>query len=73
MIDSLSNYIMTLKKDHDCLLSMIEDASKDKITGAEYQHLLDDLRKHVDICHQHLSIFKINGKDDRESECRSDV
>lgn len=73
MIDSLSDHIMTLKKDHDQLLSTLKKESGSEMERAEYQNCLETIRKQVDICHNHLSIFKIDGKDDRESEHRSDV
>jgi methyl-accepting chemotaxis protein len=73
MIDSLSDHIMTLKKDHDQLLSTLKKESGSEMERAEYQNCLETIRKQVDICHNHLSIFKIDGKGDRESEHRSDV
>ena len=73
MIDSLSDHIMILKNDHDRLLSTLKKVSGSEMERAEYQNTLEVLRKQVDICQNHLSVFKINGKSDRESEHRSDV
>jgi len=64
MIDSLSDHIMTLKKDHDHLLSAIEGMSGVEIERAEYQNAIETLRKQADICHEHLSVFKIEGNSD---------
>ncbi len=73
MIDALSEHIMTLRKDHDRLLSALEDVSEDKMEQVEYQNVLETLRKQVGICHKHLSVFKIEGIGDREKENRSDT
>jgi len=64
MIDSLSDRIMTLKKDHDHLLSAIEDMSGVGVEPAEYQNAMETLRKQAHICHEHLSVFKIEGHSD---------
>ena len=64
MIDSLSDRIMTLKKDHDHLLSAIEDMSGVGVEPAEYQNAMETLRKQAHICHEHLSVFKIEGNSD---------
>jgi methyl-accepting chemotaxis protein len=64
MIDSLSDRIMTLKKDHDHLLSAIEDMSGVEVEPAEYQNAMETLRKQAHICHEHLSVFKIEGNSD---------
>jgi methyl-accepting chemotaxis protein len=73
MIDSLSDHIMTLKNDHDRLLSTLKEVSGSEMERAEYQNALEALRKQADICQNHLSVFKIDSKSDRESEHRSDV
>jgi len=73
MIDSLSDHILTLKKDHDGLLSALEGVSEDKMERADYRNVIETLRKQADICHKHLSMFKIDAKGDREGEHRSDV
>ena len=67
MIDSLSGHIMTLKKDHEGLLSALKDVPEDKMERAEYQNVIETLRKQADICHKHLSIFKIDDMNDREN------
>ena len=67
MIDFLSDRIMILKNDHDLLLSALNDAPKDKMERAEYQNVLKGLKKQVDICNEHLSIFKIYGIDDQDN------
>jgi len=64
MIDFLSDRIMTLKKDHDHLLSAIEDMSGVGVEPAEYQNAMETLRKQAHICHEHLSVFKIEGNSD---------
>jgi len=66
MIDSLSNYIMALRKDHDRLLSAMEDISGGKMDLSENQKVIEALRKQADICHKHLSIFKIDGMNEQE-------
>ena len=73
MIDSLSDHIMALKNDHDRLLSTLKEVSGSEMERAEYQNTLEVLKKQVDICQNHLSVFKTEGKDDRESEHRSDL
>ena len=66
MIDSLSNNIMTLIKDHDRLLSALKDVSGGKMALSENRNVLEELKKQVDICNEHLSIFKIDGINDQE-------
>jgi methyl-accepting chemotaxis protein len=73
MIDALSEHIMTIKKDHDHLLSTLKEVSGSEMERAKYQNALETLRKQADICNKHLSVFKIDGKCYRESEHRSDV
>jgi methyl-accepting chemotaxis protein len=73
MIDFLSDHIMTLKKDHEQLLSKLNEVSGSQTERAEYQNALETIRKQAEICQNHLSVFKIDGKDDRESEHMSDV
>ena len=60
MIDSLSERIRTLKKDHDSLLSALEGMSKVEMVPGEYQDALETLKKQADICNKHLSEFKID-------------
>ena len=60
MIDSLSERIRTLKKDHDSLLSALEGMSKVEMVPDEYQDALRTLKKQADICNKHLSEFKID-------------
>jgi len=73
MIDFLSDHIMTIKKDHDQLLSTSNKVSGSEMERAEYQNALETIRKRAEICRNHLSVFKIDDKNDRESEHRSDV
>ena len=73
MIDALSEHIMTIKKDHDRLLSTLKEVSGSEMERAEYQNALNTLKKQVDICHKHLSVFKIDGIGDREKDNRSDM
>jgi methyl-accepting chemotaxis protein len=73
MIDSLSDHIMTIKKDHDRLLSALEDMSGAEMERGEYQNALETLKKQVDICHNHLSIFKLDSISDRENKHRPDM
>jgi len=71
MIDSLSGLIAILKKDHDRLLSALEDIPGAVTTQDEYQNLIEKLKKQADICDKHLSSFKIDGINDRENQHRS--
>jgi len=73
MIDFLSDHIMTIKKDHDRLLSTLKEVSGSEMERAEYQNALETLRKQADICNKHLSIFKIDGINDRESGHQTDM
>jgi methyl-accepting chemotaxis protein len=73
MIDFLSDHIKTLKKDHEQLLSTINGVSGSQMELSENQNVLEALKKQADICQNHLSVFKTEGKDDRESEHRSDL
>jgi len=73
MIDFLTDHIMTLKKGHEQLLSTLNGMSGSQTERAEYQNALETMRKQAEICQNHLSVFKIDAKDDRESEHRSDV
>jgi methyl-accepting chemotaxis protein len=68
MIDFLSDHIMTFKKDHGRLISTLNEVSGSEMERAEYQKALETIRKQADIFHNHLSIFKIDGKHDRDSE-----
>lgn len=73
MIDSLSGQIMTIKEDYGRLLSTLKEVSGREMERTEYQNALETIRKQVDICYHHLSVFKIDDKGDREGEYRSDV
>ncbi len=73
MIDFLSDHIMTIKKDHDRLLATLEDVTGSEMEQIEYQNALETLKKQIDICHKHLSIFKIDGISDRENKHRPDM
>jgi len=68
MVDFLSDHIMTFKKDYGRLISTLNEMSGSEMAQAEYQKALETIKKQVDICHNHLSIFKIEGKYDRDSE-----
>jgi methyl-accepting chemotaxis protein len=68
LIDFLSDRIMTIKKDHDRLLLTLKEESGSEMERAEYQIALETIRKQADTCHDHLSVFKIDGKGDREKE-----
>jgi signal transduction histidine kinase len=71
MIDFLSDHIMALKKDHGRLLSALEDMPEAQTDQDEYQNILETLKTRADICNKHLSIFKIDGINDRENQHRS--
>jgi signal transduction histidine kinase len=73
MIDGLSEHIMILRKDHDRLFSALESMSGAEMERCEYQNALETLKKQVDICHEHLSIFKLDSISDRENKHRPDV
>ncbi len=66
MIDFLSDHIMTIKKDHDLLIATLEDVTAGEMALTENQNALNTLKKQADICHQHLSAFKIEDISDRE-------
>ena len=73
MIDALSENIMSIKKDHDRLLSTLKEVSGSEMERAEYQNALNTLKKQADIYHKHLSVFKIDDISDRENKHRSDM
>jgi methyl-accepting chemotaxis protein len=73
MIHFLSDRIMTFKKDHGRLISTLNEVSGREMEQAEYQESLETIRKQAYICHNHLSIFKIDGKHDRDNEYGSDM
>jgi methyl-accepting chemotaxis protein len=73
MIDALSEHIMTIKKDHDLLMATLEDVTAGEMEPTEYQNALNTLKKQADICHKHLSVFKIDDISDRENKHRSDM
>jgi len=73
MIDYLSDHIMTIKKNHDRLLSALKEMPEAEIEQGDYQNTLETLKKQVDICHQHLSVFNIDGKSDQENKPMSDI
>ena len=64
MLDFLSDHIMTFKKDHSRLISTINEVAGSEMERDEYQKALETIRKQADICDNHLSIFKIDGKHD---------
>lgn len=73
MIDSLSEHIMTLKRDHGLLMATLEDVTAGEMVPTEYQNALETLKKQADIYHKHLSVFKIDDISDRENKHRSDM
>jgi methyl-accepting chemotaxis protein len=76
MIDALSEHIVTIKKDHDLLMATLEDVTAVEMVPAapaEYQNALNTIKKQADICHKHLSVFKIEGMSDQENKHRSDM
>jgi len=73
MIDALSEHIVTIKKDHDLLMATLEDVTAGEMEPTEYQNALNTLKKQADICHKHLSVFKIEGMSDQENKHRSDM
>ena len=66
MIDFLSDHIMTIKKDHDLLIATLKDVTAGEMEPTENQNALNTLKKQADICHKHLSVFKIEDIGDRE-------
>ena len=68
MIDFLSGHIMNLEKDHNRLLSTLKKVSGSEMERADYQNVLEAIRKQADICQNHLSVFKIDSKSDRENK-----
>ena len=73
MIDFLSDHIMIFKEDHGRLISTLNEVSESEMERDEYQKALETLRKQADICDNHLSIFKIDGKHDRDGKHGSDM
>ena len=65
MIDSLSDHIMTIKKDHDLLIKALEEAAAGEMTLDEYQNVLNSLKEKADICQKHLSVFKLDDMNSR--------
>jgi len=61
MIDSLSDHIMTLKKDQEHLLSTLNEVSGREMERDDYQNALETIRKQAEICDNHLSVFKTDG------------
>ncbi len=59
-----SSHIMAIKKDHDLLIATLEDIMTGEMTPTERVNALSTLKKHADICHNQLSVFKIESKDD---------
>jgi methyl-accepting chemotaxis protein len=72
MIDSLSERIMVLKKDHERILSTLENVSEVDAQD-RFQNVLDTLKKHIEIYTDHLSEFKIDEIDDRKNGHRSNT
>lgn len=68
MVDFLSDHIMIFKEDHGRMISTLNEVSGSEMERAEYQKALETIKKQADICHDHLSIFKLDGKHDRDSE-----
>lgn len=60
MIDSLSENIITLRKNHDLLMAVLAKVFVDEMTQDEIQNALQTIKKQADIYQQHLSVFKID-------------
>ena len=73
MIDALSGYITTIKKDNDLLLSTLEEVAKGEIEISEYENTFKIVKKQANLCNEHLSKFKIEGIDNQEETHKCDA
>jgi methyl-accepting chemotaxis protein len=72
MIDSLSDYITTIKKENDRLLSALEEVANGKTEKDTYENAFKIVKKQANLWNEHLSKFKIDGMSDQERDHESD-
>jgi len=77
MIDSLSDYITTIKKDNDLLLSALEEVANGEIEKSKYENAYENafkiVKKQANLCNEHLSKFKIEGVNNQEQDHEPDA
>ncbi|MCK4822069.1 methyl-accepting chemotaxis protein [bacterium] len=73
MIDSLSDYITTIKKDNDLLLSALEDVDNGELEKNKYENAFNIVKKQANLCNEHLSKFKIDGINNQEQDHEPDL
>ena len=73
MIDSLSDYITTIKNDNDQLLSALKEVDNDKMEKNKYENALNRVKKQANLCNEHLSKFKIDAISNPERDHESDA
>jgi hypothetical protein len=73
MIDSLSDYITTIKKDNDRLLSALEEVANGETEKDTYENAFKIVKKQANLCHVNLSKFKIGGVSDQEKDHEPDA
>lgn len=73
MIDSLSDYITTIKKDNDLLLSALEDVDNGELEKNKYENAFNIVKKQANLCNEHLSKFKIEGINHQERNHEPDA
>ncbi len=73
MIDSLSDYITTIKKNNDLLLSALEEVANGEIEKSKYENAFKIVKKQANLCNEHLSKFKIDGISNQEQDHEPDA
>jgi methyl-accepting chemotaxis protein len=73
MIDSLSDYITTIKKDNDRLLSALEEVGSGETEKNTYENAFKIVKKQANLCNEHLSKFKIAGISHQERDHEPDA
>jgi methyl-accepting chemotaxis protein len=59
MIDFLSDHITAIKKDNERLISALKEVDTGKMEKNKYENALNTVKKQANLCHEHLSKFKI--------------
>ena len=73
IIDSLSDYITTIKKDNDLLRSALEEVANGEIEKSKYENAFKIVKKQANLCNEHLSKFKIEGVNNQEQDHEPDA
>lgn len=73
MIDSLSDYITTIKKNNDLLLLALEKVANGEIEKSKYENAFKIVKKQANLCNEHLSKFKIDGISNQERDHEPDA